>query len=415
MVRASDMLAHKIAEKPSADYSRVGFVVLLAVWLRGFLPGATNYLTEKHVSFDASVQVLRSGISQTVANATQVVLFLTLLFALLQKKPSKSDRSQAFSFFLIFTWAVLSFGSRWWYEGVTTASLIDFLTLVMLALVLKGFRWSNNHLLFVGSLGIFSISFSLLLGLLRPDLASFPGPEKNFFSNFLLAGSFGHSNSLGLAAVLTAPFLVYAGKKHLWYIGILACLVALGWSGSRTAYLGAAVIVLVSIFYRVASNKSVVISLAVLTTSLATILLPLLTTDPQLFTGRGRIWMESLQEAQHSAFWGLGSNWYENRVRYVNELGTQATSGHNLFVHAFTTGGVLLTIAIGLVIFRILSQQKSFGESRSSVGYWLAGLMTICIAEFPLVASAQSDVFFYTTLPLLIFSLGKPINSVEIS
>jgi hypothetical protein len=406
------MLDHKIEKKPRADYSRVGFVVLLAVWLRGFLPGATNYLTEKHVSFDASVQVLRSGISQTVANATQVILILTLLFALLQKKPSKSDRSLDFSFLLIVTWAVLSFGSRWWYEGVTTASLIDFLTFVILALVLKGFQWNNNHLFFVGSLGILSISFSLLLGLLRPDLASFPGPEKNPFANFLLAGSFGHANSLGLAAVLTTPFLVYVVKKHLWYIGIVTCLIALGWSGSRTAYLGAAVMVLILIFSRVTSNKLAIRSLAVLTASLATILLPLLTTDPQLFTGRGRIWMESLQEAQHSIIWGLGSNWYENRVRYVNELGTQATSGHNLFVHSFTTGGLLLTAAIGLVILRILARQKSFGESRSTVGYWLAGLMTICIAEFPLVASIQSDVFFYTTLPVIIFSLGNMIKSV---
>jgi len=366
------MLDHKIEKKPRADYSRVGFVVLLAVWLRGFLPGATNYLTEKHVSFDASVQVLRSGISQTVANATQVILILTLLFALLQKKPSKSDRSLDFSFLLIVTWAVLSFGSRWWYEGVTTASLIDFLTFVILALVLKGFQWNNNHLFFVGSLGILSISFSLLLGLLRPDLASFPGPEKNPFANFLLAGSFGHANSLGLAAVLTTPFLVYVVKKHLWYIGIVTCLIALGWSGSRTAYLGAAVMVLILIFSRVTSNKLAIRSLAVLT----------------------------------------ATNWYENRVRYVNELGTQATSGHNLFVHSFTTGGLLLTAAIGLVILRILARQKSFGESRSTVGYWLAGLMTICIAEFPLVASIQSDVFFYTTLPVIIFSLGNMIKSV---
>lgn len=382
-----------------------GYILIVAVWLRGFLPGAINFLTDPHFSTEGIIQVERSQVSQIASVSTQILLILSLavIFAF-----RSNQRVLVFGFWVIIALASLHYIPRLVNERLNLNLTINFLVLIAVTIAILRISWFRSHFALIAYLGVFTVGYSIALGVFLPSLAAFPGLAKNFLGTFLLAGSFGHANTLGLASLLVIGFLSAIPKLSIRLASLSIAAVGLIWSGSRTAFLAAILVALFWILRQVIiDRKSLTIFLS-LSVMFVCVSIPLLTTDYEAFTRRGRIWLVSLNEIGHSFLFGLGPDWYELQALYATDLGTQASSGHNLFIHLFTTGGIILVALLFLVL--VSSAQKSLKVDfyQTPYSYWLISFLAISIAEYAFVYSVYSDLFFFTTFPLLVFFLGKP-------
>jgi hypothetical protein len=392
-----------ISASAGAKAEFAGYVLIFGIWLRGFLPGAINFLTDSHYSTEGLTQIDRSQASQMTSTATQVFLILCITYIFTLKS---TRRINLFRLLVVFAIVLLNYLPTAVNGLLTMSQALNFVLLLAVALAILRISWSRSHFVFFAYLGLFVIVYSLLLGVFLPQLASFPGLAKNFLGTFLLAGSFGHANTLGLASLLIVGFFSIIPQSSIRIAALSIATVGLVWSGSRTAFLAAILIAFFAVLRQTNLSKRFVTLVTSLIVGFLCVAVPLLTADYEAFTRRGRIWMVSLEEVGHSILLGLGPDWYELQALYATDLGTQASSGHNLFVHVFTTGGVVL-VALVLYLFGLTGPkvfQGSFFEKPYS--FWMVSFLAISIAEYAFVYSVHSDLFFFTTFPLLLFFLN---------
>ena len=401
------MLAQRnsdLEKQKTKSGSLAGTLVVVSLWARGFLPGAVNFLTNSHYSLDNSTQIERSQSSVIASLVTQVFLLACLIYALL------SDRyrpQQNYKIFLVILVAAANYVPRIINERSNLNNYIDGLFFVLLAFVIWRTQWTQQHLKLIGLLGLISISYSLALGFLVPELAAFPGLAKNFIGTFLLAGGYGHANSLGLASALVIGFIAIFSNMRARILAIAIAAAGLVWSGSRTALFAAAVLAIFSIVRQSPIIKEKAANAFALFLGILCIALPLLTSDFEAFTRRGRIWIVSLEQLGDSFWLGLGPDWYDFQSLYATDLGSQASSGHNLFVHLLTTGGLGLVLVIALILITVSLVKVNLQESKTVTSYWMVSFLAISVAEFALIYNIQSDLFFLSTFPLLVFYLGS--------
>ncbi|PVY26697.1 hypothetical protein C7458_11417 [Williamsia muralis] len=176
--------------------------------------------------------------------------------------------------------------------------------------------------------------------------------EKAIFGETLLAGPFASPNTLGLLLALGLPAVWAFRRRSSSVVCSLLIGVALLWSASRSSIIAAlcALLCLILVrrgFTRIAAMVPVV-ALAVV------VILPILTTDSTAFTGRGRIWLGSMEQWYSHKILGAGPDFYQRLHLYWNSLGQTAFHGHNLLVTTLVTGGLVTATALVLLIFRFI-------------------------------------------------------------
>ncbi|WP_182111828.1 O-antigen ligase [Actinotalea sp. JY-7876] len=211
----------------------------------------------------------------------------------------------------------------------------------------------------IGGLGIATSVTSLVLGALGGGALMPPSANdanKSFLFERLLAGPYGHSNTLAIVVALTFPFVwrSFPSSRFLRSASALLMLVTLLWCGSRTV-LGALavglVIWMVARMVRHTPTLQRAIGLVMAVLSIAVMLaVPMVTGDAGAFTSRGRIWQAAIEYGRSAGFFGLGPWAFSERGVLTSSLGFTPEHGHNVAVSAFAMGGLVGLVAVMVLL-----------------------------------------------------------------
>jgi hypothetical protein len=102
---------------------------------------------------------------------------------------------------------------------------------------------------------------------------------------------------------------------------------------------------------------------------------------------------------------GQGPNWYSDIAQFDNNLGNQASSGHNWFVSTLALGGLVGLVLGAILIFRLLALAS--GQLRgpgASVTVWWYSISVIALStlEYVWVTSPRADLFFSVTFLMIL-------------
>jgi len=375
------------------------------------LPGALDYLAHSHHTLLASDAAVRSPLASNAALAINIMLVIFALYVAISRRMNITDHLSDMTLILaIFGWSLLGL---WRENEVVGRAIIDYVTVGLVILALWCLRPSRKLYTHIGRLVSVLVVYSLVFGLTDPGGAFYTSLQgaigestKAFIGNNQLASVFGHSNTLGIAVALGIPFILQL-KTRPARVAVLGMAVwVILWSASRTAIFAAGfalvVVVVVSRVPRaVARALAVAISLATFAVVFA---LPLRTTDPDAYTRRGAIWIGSLSQAHRNLALGQGPNWYYDIAQFDNQLGAQASSGHNWFVSTLVVGGAVGLVLGIVLLLRLLSvsMQSSIDLRATATAYWFwITLVAASTLEYVWVSSPRADLFFSVTFVVI--------------
>ena len=382
------------------------------VFASSTIPGAIEYLGRSHQSLLASVTVVRTPLASDVSLLINVLIVMFAFYVAVSRGFNIGRNAADLVLILaIFAWSLLGL----WREGdVTTRSILDYLTVGLVVIALWCLRPSRELYVHVGRLISILVIYSLIFALADPAGAYYTSlsgaigeSTKSFIGHNQLASVFGHSNTLGIVIALGIPFIFLLERRAVRIVVLALATWVLVWSASRTgAFAAGFAFVLVCILKRVPRRLTGplvwVSSLVVLA---VVFVLPLRTTDPNAFTRRGAIWIGSLAQAHHDVLFGQGPNWYSDIAQFDNNLGNQASSGHNWFVSTLALGGLVGLVLGAILIFRLLALAS--GQLRgpgASVTVWWYSISVIALStlEYVWVTSPRADLFFSVTFLMIL-------------
>jgi O-Antigen ligase len=382
------------------------------VFASSTVPGAIEYLGRSHQSLLASVTAVRTPLASDVSLLINVLIVLFAFYVAVSRGLSISRNAADLVLVLtIFAWSLLGL----WREGdVTTRSILDYLTVGLIVIALWCLRPSRALYAHVGRLISILVIYSLIFALADPAGAYYTSlsgaigeSTKSFIGHNQLASVFGHSNTLGIVIALGIPFILLLERRVVRLVVLALAIWVLVWSSSRTGVFAAGfAFVLVSILRQVPRRLAgPVVWVSSLIVLAVVFLLPLRTTDPNAFTRRGAIWIGSLAEAHHNVLFGQGPNWYSDIAQFDNDLGNQASSGHNWFVSTLALGGLVGLVLGAILIFRLLvlasRQLRGTGASVTVYRYWIS-VIALSTLEYIWVTSPRADLFFSVTFLMIL-------------
>lgn len=203
----------------------------------------------------------------------------------------------------------------------------------------------------VGIVAVVSIGIGFLLptqGIFRHADGSLVTQTKALVPGGILVGIFTHGNNLGQFLVVGIPMVALIRRRALRNLLLVASTYALVWSAARSSLitLGAVVAVVLVLALLPGSWRGFPARLAAIAGCLGVAALPFLTHDPEAYTNRGYVWIESLMAWRSSPVFGLGSRYYADVAVTSQALGPTVFHGHNQVVHLLVTGGI---VALALV------------------------------------------------------------------
>ncbi|QXQ09618.1 O-antigen ligase [Paeniglutamicibacter sp. Y32M11] len=265
---------------------------------------------------------------------------------------------------------------------------------------------------------------SILMALLVPGRAFLHGysgnislAEKAIIGDNLLAGPFNHSNILGVMLGLGVPTIFLMRRKGARLLGFAVVFWALLWSASRTGLVaggvGMATYWIISMLRkgRVRSGLSCAILLAA---SALAILIPVSTDDPTAFSLRGQIWLGSAEYLTGNYLTGNGYSWYSAISAEENSLIDIAFNGHNLYVHMMSTGGLVLTASVAMLL--ILASVRATQYARLGINFPAAYMATFFVTACLEVAGRFRDfdsMFPIAIIPILVICVSRPREAVR--
>ncbi|GAA1885609.1 hypothetical protein GCM10009773_12380 [Williamsia serinedens] len=99
--------------------------------------------------------------------------------------------------------------------------------------------------------------------------------------------------------------------------------------------------------------------------------------DPDSFTGRGRIWAGSFAAWRQAEIFGVNPDFYESIAKINNPLGRTAFHGHNLLVTYFPVGGLFAVASIVVLLAAITWRAAQPGRlQKISAGLTVSLLIT---------------------------------------
>lgn len=244
--------------------------------------------------------------------------------------------------------------------------------------------------------------------------------EKSITGAPLLAGIFSHSNILGMFLAFTLPFVFLMRAWPLRWLSFGVIVWALILTSSRTALVGAAVMVAVLLLARLLSRVAFVVvsGAGAVVALIAVILLPFRETDPQAFTYRGAIWIHSRQALGDNGVFGLGAHWYaDNYLALRDTLSSAASHGHNLVLTTLILGGAFVLAGWLVVIFLAFRGAASDPvRSTSVVGVaFVLGLLAIGATETPYALVGWGPLSASVLVPLFVLATRPWIERDELA
>nr|MDT0656914.1 O-antigen ligase family protein [Micromonospora sp. DSM 115978] len=412
----------------------VGALIVLA-WLRLVVPHLVQVLSTGRPEFNAAHDTAPAA-ADTIGDLLSLA-FITLAaglagHGLLRRRPHR------LGWLVVVLAPVVAIELSGLVGGDRPGPIAAALPLAAVAIWLQ--RPAPRVLATFGVLGGVTAAGSILMALVRPDLALLSGAAagaKGGILGGLLAGPYPHSNVLGLTLALALPFVAGVARPLTRRACAVAILVAALWTGSRTSQLAILAVLLCYALLtwsrtavtegRTAERPDTVgrawaigrawdigrasaigrawdigrawavgraspvarwaVGVPVAAGALLTVAVPLLTTDADSFSERGRIWATLLDRWSERPLLGHGQGYFENRPDLAEELGGSFTHAHNVMVHLLVVGGLLTVTLFGVLLHLVW---------RRSMALLSAGLPA---AELFLVALAQVSWLEASHLP----------------
>ncbi|MBF9131800.1 O-antigen ligase family protein [Plantactinospora sp. S1510] len=263
----------------------------------------------------------------------------------------------------------------------------------------------------IGILGAATATGSILLALVRPDLALISGTaagDKSGLLGGLLAGPFLHSNVLGIALALSIPFVFCVGHPLIRRGGLVVLLFALFWTGSRSSQLAVAAVLFTYLLIRLFPTRIWMLWTMMTAGVAAVVFVPLLTTDPEAFTRRGRIWHTLLDQWAEHPLLGYGPRYFQREPDLAVELGGEFTHAHNAMVQFLVVGGLVTTAVVALLL--VLTWRRSM--ALATAGFPAAALFLVAFLYVSWLEASHVPTTLAghaTWLPLMVIArLGLP-------
>jgi hypothetical protein len=261
---------------------------------------------------------------------------------------------------------------------------------------------------------------SILLGLLMPSVGllqtqfGVANLDKQIFGIGILVGPVGSANSLGHLLSLGAPAVLLIARRWLRWAAFAVIAFAVVWTASRNSMLSLGVLVAVALLLRGTATRLKV--LGVLSIGVGIIaavgLVPLLTTDPQAFANRGLVWRISFEAWVGNPAVGLGSNWYQAQLASSTGVSDSFVTGHNQFVHALTTGGIILALlqVFLCAVLLVNAGHAAVRGDRFPLLYTLP-LLASFFFEVGLITSRMDGNYTVTLIPMAICLVASTSRS----
>jgi hypothetical protein len=376
------------------------------------VPGAIEYLGRSHQSLLASVTAVRTPLASDGSLLINVLIVLFAFYIAVSRGVRIGGNvADLVLVVTIFAWSLLGL----WREGdATSRSILDYLTVGVVVIALWCLRPSRALYAHVGRLVCVLVVYSLVFAFADPAGAYYTSlsgaigeSTKSYIGHNQLASVFGHSNTLGIAIALGIPFILLIERRVARLVFLALAIWVLVWSSSRTGLFAAGfAFVFMSILRRMPRRLAGPVAWAGSLMVLAVVfLLPLRTTDPNAFTRRGAIWIGSLAQAHHNVLLGQGPNWYSDIAQFDNDLGNQASSGHNWFVSTLVLGGLVGLVLGAILIFRLLvlaSRQLQGAATSGTVCWYWVSAIALSTLEYIWVTSPRADLFFSVTFMMIL-------------
>ncbi|MDF2554115.1 MAG: hypothetical protein K0R60_10 [Microbacterium sp.] len=383
-------------------------VTIVLAWAYSFVPALVQrFTTARRANTVADVEAL-SGLASTATIALLGCLVLWCLFTIVTSVRGGRIRLGALTIVTLpFAYNIASTVAN----AQPLPNNVVASVAVILALALCSVRLENLRV--IPYLLAITAGASLVLGALFPHIGLMAGQsgatttaEKGILFDSLLAGVYNHSNVLGTMLILGLPSVLLLRRQAHIVVIVAITGFALVWSSSRTsvfsllaALAGTAVMALLTPRARSAwAIVSVVGALCVVVT------LPLITHEAQAFSSRGQIWAGSLSQAAASPITGGGYGWYGHIAEFSNSLIAVAFNGHNLFVHAATTGGALYLLVLAILFIGLLVAAIRFA-TRGALYPYVFLLAYAVISTLEVVARYRDldPAFWVVVAPIAVF------------
>jgi hypothetical protein len=386
---------------------------IIAMWILGWLPNLITLLASGRGQISGlAATVETTPLSGSIATALTVAISAVLALAvLLGLANARSIRPGPYILLLV-VWAILYALPG---EGGALSTLLLPIFVVAWMLVRPAPASIYRLLAWIGLItAIISIGFAFVSPLAFMSVDWTANAEKALIGDQILAGPYSHSNALGLCLALTLPFAVLHFRRWARVFAVVLIGVGLIWSASRLSTAAAVIALALSLLViRLGEQTSRrLLSTVTVVGAAVLVLLPVLTSDPLLFTNRGRIWMTSLTYAYQGP-WLVGGG--GSVFREVNELTTAlgfvSTTGHNAFVTFFAAGGAMTVMFIAIMaVVAYRNSRRVFPSDRYRL-LFMAILVVLSLAEDPIRALAlgpQSFVIYPMFMILLDTSAPSP-------
>ena len=240
--------------------------------------------------------------------------------------------------------------------------------------------------------------------------------DKQIIPGGSLIGMFTDGNNLGQFLVMGFATIGFI-KSRFWRWTVWSVTVfALVWSASRSSLIAlVAMIVVAVILQSVAErNRAVLGAIAVTVYATAIVALPLVTTAPGAYSNRGFIWQQSLAAWAHNRWFGLGTNIYAKIGASSSTLGGTVFHGHNEFIHALVTGGIILAVLMGVVIVAAVAASARLAAEGSNFGFlYLVTFLGACLFEVSFAIVDRDFLFPVLAIPLAAIMFGSYAETAD--
>ena len=386
-------------------FARRATVLLLAVFsLLG--PLVETLLTDRSLYKEgttatnpvvAAIDDLGSALVPTVAAA---VVLLVLLFA----------RMSGPSLLLVVLPGLALAANEFVHGRTPTFGLL--LTAAAGALVVS-VRVKPEDLVVLGYAGGVVAAGSIVAMYAAPALVTISGGTGTFDKSLtgapLLAGIFSHSNVFGMFLAMSIPCILLVRRFFLrWPLLILV-----GWalilSSSRTALVGAGVVLAVVVLSRLLPRAGfiAVSIIGAIVALIAVIRIPLVETDPEAYTYRGAIWIYNRGALGDHFLFGLSAHWYADNYALLRQvLSSAASHAHNLVLTTLVQGGAVVLVPWLLLLgFALMGSASDPVRSSSVAGIaFVVGLLAMGATETPFPLLGWGPLSASALVPLFVFA-----------
>lgn len=343
-------------QRPSVVVSLITTGLLAVAWLRYFLPQLLLVLRFPRERFVSSAEVPVLPEAESLGQILTALLVLGGLALCILGLGRFSESRLAPIVCFLAPLVELTFSDYLNSDSPDLVSSAAYLTCAVgLWLTRPSLRSGWIIAVLTAGLSLFSITLAVS-GSARGVVADTGVQEGAGLTPFpnLLAGPFLQANLLGLALAIGFPFIWLVRRLAVRVVLMGVVLVALVWTASQTAEVTVVAGLAVVAARRLSGDRhrpGLSVKIVALIGVALLVATPFLVSDPNAFTGRGKIWMAALGHVPESLWFGHGTDWFSVYVKQVNDIGRFGFHGHNLLVHTLVTGGVVGVIAVTLLFY----------------------------------------------------------------